>query len=303
MLLLWLLVLCGRINTGTSSDPKMKQTATMNCTFSAQGKSWSCSNGSNYKNNGGHKTLTINLSAEQNGTNVTCRVNLTADIKAEKSDPLTLTTTLTSDLQNCTRNETQPTSDCTAKHPNKPLNESNCAGKPSWSEASMMMLLETVQKPEVISAFLIGFLLATLVSTVVCCMKRKSHRKKLKRYRNLSDALEMTYDPADAGPGTSAAVNSDVDYSTIKFSAGRAKKLGETTETEYAEIKREETVQEEDEGGSQGEGAILVEGEVEAESGGMMEDEDAALCPDVEVAVSENEAQCGVNNVQSHFSD
>lgn len=81
-----------------------------------------------------------------------------------------------------------------------------------------------------------------------------------------------------------AAGNSDVDYSTIKFSAvKRAKKeTQETTETEYAEIQREEIVEGQDGGGSQEEVALTEELDL-AENGGLVECEDAALCPDVEV--------------------
>ncbi|KAF3692240.1 Sialic acid-binding Ig-like lectin 12 [Channa argus] len=121
-------------------------------------------------------------------------------------------------------------------------------------------LFEIVQKLEVIVAFFIGVLL----STIFCCLMRVCCRKKHKTPANV-ETMEMVIhqespliedgqaveddhsDPqeaAEAGAGA-AAGKSDVEYSTIHFSASKSnsvaklENLSETPETEYAEIKTE----------------------------------------------------------------
>ncbi|KAK2809777.1 hypothetical protein Q5P01_000490, partial [Channa striata] len=121
-------------------------------------------------------------------------------------------------------------------------------------------LLKFVTQLEIIVAFFTGVLL----SSIFCCLMRLCCRKKQKTHGNV-EALEMTTSPespliedspaaeddhsyrqeeAEEGAGV-AAGKSEVEYSTINFSASKSssvaklENLPETTETEYAEIKTE----------------------------------------------------------------
>ncbi|KAL3980359.1 hypothetical protein ACER0C_016432 [Sarotherodon galilaeus] len=137
--------------------------------------------------------------------------------------------------------------------------------------------LMIIQELKVIIAVLTGFVIGIILSTVIACLVTKSRRKKWKRSENPSENLEMvtseagptmdadqaaTYDgirePEDAeGEAESVAqlpsngnCRTEVEYSDINFSALRPKNPEEAentqdaTDTEYAEIKREELRQE-----------------------------------------------------------
>ncbi|KAM6936297.1 myelin-associated glycoprotein-like [Lycodopsis pacificus] len=160
---------------------------------------------------------------------------------------------------------------------------------------------ELVSWLEVIIAFLIGVLL----SAVLCCLATKCHRKNQKTSRNLDETLEMVtsqeaplidageavdddltfyQELAEGEEGAAAAEQAapdlnggpkDVQYASIDFSVLRRKntrdaaKKQESTETEYAEIKKE--VKEEMENNGEEEGYVL-EGEM------VTEDEETTPC-------------------------
>lgn len=137
--------------------------------------------------------------------------------------------------------------------------------------------LTIIRDLKVIIAVLTGFVIGIILSTVIACLITKSRRKKWKRSANMSENLEMvtteagptmdadqaaTYagirEPEDAeGEAESVAqlpsngnCRTEVEYSDINFSALRPKNPEEAqntqdaTDTEYAEIKREELRQE-----------------------------------------------------------
>lgn len=132
--------------------------------------------------------------------------------------------------------------------------------------------LMIIQEKKVYIAVLTGFVIGIILSTVIACLITKSRRKKWKRSANMSENLEMvtteagpmmdadqaaTYDgirePEDAeGEAESVAqlpsngnCRTEVEYSDINFSALRPKNPEEAEntqdarDTEYAEIKRE----------------------------------------------------------------
>ncbi|CAK6964274.1 sialic acid-binding Ig-like lectin 5 [Scomber scombrus] len=152
-------------------------------------------------------------------------------------------------------------------------------------------LLTIVQQIEVIIAFFIGILL----SAIICCLATKCCRKKEKSSGNLAEMeMEMatieavvlidggqaveengTHNQEAAKGGAEAAGQSapdgdvepkEVEYSDIDFSMlKRRSPEAETqndTETEYAEIKREETEEGQDVGGAEGD---MLESNVEEE--------------------------------------
>ncbi|KAK5892053.1 hypothetical protein CesoFtcFv8_012472 [Champsocephalus esox] len=114
-------------------------------------------------------------------------------------------------------------------------------------------LFKTFNLPQLIIAFLIGL----LVSTSICCLGRTCQRRKQKK---IAETLEMmsageavqndgTQDEEAAEGGAVAPPNDDgvareVEYSNIDFSLLKIKcpngpeATKETTETEYAEVKR-----------------------------------------------------------------
>ncbi|XP_040899681.1 uncharacterized protein LOC121185531 [Toxotes jaculatrix] len=138
-------------------------------------------------------------------------------------------------------------------------------------------VLKLATRLETIVAFLIGVLL----STIICCLANKFHRIKQKSSGNLDETLEMvasledpliyddqTQDPEAPEDGTVAAEKTgpetdsglkDVEYASIDFSLLKRKsprvaaEKQETTETEYAEIKKEVKEEREDYGGQKGE--------------------------------------------------
>ncbi|XP_051261426.1 sialic acid-binding Ig-like lectin 10 isoform X2 [Dicentrarchus labrax] len=137
-------------------------------------------------------------------------------------------------------------------------------------------VLKMVSRLEVVIAFFIGVLL----SAVICCLVKKCHRKKM----NLDETLEMvtnqedllidvgqaveddqTYYQEAAEDGEGVGEPKDVQYATIDFSVLKrrspreAANAQETTETEYAEIKKavKEERKEEERGGEEEENEVL----------------------------------------------
>ncbi|XP_040899425.1 hemicentin-1-like isoform X1 [Toxotes jaculatrix] len=163
-------------------------------------------------------------------------------------------------------------------------------------------VLKIATRLETIIAFFIGVLL----STIICCLAKKFYRKKQKSSGNLDETLEMvtnqedplvydgqmveddqTQDPEAPEDGTVAAEKTapeldselkDVEYASIDFSLLKRKsprvatEKQETTETEYAEIKKEVKEEREDDGGQKGE---VLESKEEAI---IEEDEETQCC-------------------------
>ncbi|XP_034057066.1 vascular endothelial growth factor receptor 1-like isoform X2 [Gymnodraco acuticeps] len=139
------------------------------------------------------------------------------------------------------------------------------------------IFFKTFNLPQLIIAFLIGL----LVSTSICCLGRKCQRKQ-KNSEEIAETLEMisageamqnvgTQDEEAAEGGAVAPPNDDgvpreVEYSNIDFRLLKIKcpngpeATKETTETEYAEVKRKG--ERHDDGGQDGE---KVEGNEEVE--------------------------------------
>ncbi|XP_070690840.1 myelin-associated glycoprotein isoform X2 [Pempheris klunzingeri] len=149
-------------------------------------------------------------------------------------------------------------------------------------EGGNMKLLRIVTRLEMLIAFLVGILL----SAVFCCLVRKCHRNKHRTHGNLAETLDMVTsheDPlidaghaeddqaidreAAEGGGAVAAGRSDVEYSKLDFSLIKSKSQAEagtpqeTTETEYAEIKREKAEESPDGEGKEEEEEKVGEGE------------------------------------------
>ncbi|XP_065814247.1 sialic acid-binding Ig-like lectin 7 isoform X5 [Labrus bergylta] len=118
-------------------------------------------------------------------------------------------------------------------------------------------LLQLITQPQVIIAFLIGVLL----TATICCLIRTCHRKKPRRSGNMAlDNLEMVNTHADSlmdagqalgNGGANGGAEGDiepreVEYSNINISLlerspRRAQDVQASTESEYAEIKRDKT--------------------------------------------------------------
>ncbi|XP_035528153.1 immunoglobulin superfamily member 10-like [Morone saxatilis] len=152
-------------------------------------------------------------------------------------------------------------------------------------------VLKMVSRLEVLIAFFIGVVL----SAVICCLVKKCHRKKQKSFGKLDETLEMvtsqedplidvgqaveddqTYyqEAVEDGEGAVAEEKAaldldgepkDVEYASIDFSVLKRRSPREaantqkTTETEYAEIKKEvkEKREEEGRGGEEEENEVL----------------------------------------------
>nr|XP_033496833.1 carcinoembryonic antigen-related cell adhesion molecule 1-like [Epinephelus lanceolatus] len=143
-------------------------------------------------------------------------------------------------------------------------------------------VLKIVSRPEVIIAFVIG----AVLSAVLCCLAKKCHRKKQKSSGNLEVVTGQEYPLIEAGQtveddqtyyqeaaeegGAVAAEKAmsdlnggpkDVEYASIDFSVMKrrspreAAKKQETTETEYAEVKK--TVKKKMEENGKEEGEVL----------------------------------------------
>ncbi|XP_076593841.1 uncharacterized protein LOC143324917 [Chaetodon auriga] len=157
----------------------------------------------------------------------------------------------------------------------------NKAEQEEQEEDQYMKLLRMVTQLEVIIAFLIG----ALLSAIICCLVRKCHRKKRTTSNNLAETLEMVTSHKDllidagqaveddqafvqetpeAGGDAAAVGKSDVEYSDLDFSLIKAPSPAEagTTETEYAEIKKEKAGERQDGEGSGEEEVVMgVHGE------------------------------------------
>ncbi|XP_029306970.1 macrophage colony-stimulating factor 1 receptor 2-like [Cottoperca gobio] len=182
-------------------------------------------------------------------------------------------------------------------------------------------ILNIVSRLEVIIAFLIGILL----SAVICCVATQCLRKNKKNSVKLDETLEMvtseedplvlcmdaaqaveedqTYQEAAEGGGAVAAERAatdldggpkDVEYASINFSMltrksqREAAKKQETTETEYAEIKKEVKEERDDNGGEEG---CVLEGKEEEEAQPCVpkeeEEEDVAVYSNVKDIMGE----------------
>ncbi|XP_033968715.1 sialic acid-binding Ig-like lectin 14 [Trematomus bernacchii] len=123
----------------------------------------------------------------------------------------------------------------------------------------------TFNLPQLIIAFLIGI----LVSTSICCLGRKCQRRKQTNAETLELISAQDEEAAEGGavaPPNDDGVPREVEYSNIDFSLLKIKcpngpeATKETTETEYAEVKKKGKRQ--DDGGQDGE---KVEGNEEEE--------------------------------------
>lgn len=112
----------------------------------------------------------------------------------------------------------------------------------------------------------------------------------------MDEVQEVEYDQindqrAAEAVGAVAAGKPDVDYSTIKFSAlkrqAKVEDSGETTETEYAEIKKEKTEEEQDGEGNE-EAELIEETEETNDDVPLVEEgEDVAVNSDVKDIVDQ----------------
>ncbi|KAL3059890.1 hypothetical protein OYC64_014484 [Pagothenia borchgrevinki] len=185
-------------------------------------------------------------------------------------------------------------------------------------------ILQLVSQLEVIIAFFIGLLL----SAVLCCCATKCHRNKQKNSGNLEETLGMVasqedplidagqaaedyqtyYQEAAEEEGAVAAEKGDTDlnggpkeveYASIDFSMLERKSQREavkrpgTTETEYAEIKKEGKEEKEDNRGEEGymlekEEAVIMEEEEETKHHESEEEEDVAVYSNVKDIMAES---------------
>ncbi|CAJ1062798.1 uncharacterized protein LOC119005726 [Xyrichtys novacula] len=168
-----------------------------------------------------------------------------------------------------------------------------------------MELFRLITRLEIIIAFLIG----ALLSAILCCLGIKCHRKKQRTYGNLAEAqnLEMVtsqvdplmnagqaeengqaiYQEATEEAGDAAAGKPDVDYSNLDFSRVKRKSLSgaetaEVKETEYAEIKKENTRRD-------GEGKEEEEKDGENREGGTDDKEGEDVYSNVEDIMGQSE--------------
>ncbi|XP_060936641.1 uncharacterized protein LOC133013651 [Limanda limanda] len=170
----------------------------------------------------------------------------------------------------------------TVSSPTTPTVE-NCFEKANLTHLQYLLkgLWCTVQQPQVIIAFVTGFLTGVLLSAIIWCLTRTCHRKK-RRSENLVENVEMvttetgalidvgqavefddgTRDQSAEAAGTSAADGDqefkEVEYSDIMFCASQcslteARDAQDPTETEYAEIKKGALEEIQDDGGEGGE--------------------------------------------------
>lgn len=184
-------------------------------------------------------------------------------------------------------------------------------------------ILKLVSQLEVIIAFFIGLLL----SAVLCCFATKCFRNKQKNSGNLEETLGMVasqedplidagqavedyqpyYQEAAEEEGAVAAEKGDTDlnggpkeveYASIDFSMLERKSQREavkrpgTTETEYAEIKKEVKEEKEDNSGEEGcmleeEEAVVMEDE-ETKHHEHEEEEDVAVYSNVKDIMAES---------------
>ncbi|XP_047454147.1 sialic acid-binding Ig-like lectin 10 [Mugil cephalus] len=185
-----------------------------------------------------------------------------------------------------------------------------------------------VPSVEVIIAFVIGVLL----SAVICCLVQQCHRRKPKNSGKLDETLEMVTSPDDpliyngqavgddlthtrggADNGDVSAekaapeLNSepkDVEYANIDFSLLKSRprestRKQESTETEYAEIKKEVQEEREDDGGDESE--MLEDKEEDEEM--MEEDVEVMMVEDEEMKLVPEEQKREEEAVYSNVND
>ncbi|XP_041797526.1 hemicentin-1-like [Chelmon rostratus] len=160
-------------------------------------------------------------------------------------------------------------------------------------EDQYVKLLRTVTQLEVVIAFLIG----ALLSAIFCCLVRQCPRKRQRTHENLAETLEMVtshkeslvdagqeveddqaflQEAAEAGEAVSVG-KPDVEYSNLDFSLiktqspAEAGMTQETTETEYAEIKKEKA--EAEQGGEGRAEEEVMEGDEEKKQSGPDQEE------------------------------
>lgn len=158
--------------------------------------------------------------------------------------------------------------------------QQNQSSNGSYLDNLLQKLSTIVQQPQVIIAFLTGILL----SATICCLVRKCHRTKQKSSGNVAETLEMVTTQEDPLINAGEAVENDgthdqeadeggavagqsapggdvepkeVEYSNIDFFVLKrnspSDKTQETTETEYAEIKKGDKEERQDNGREGGE--------------------------------------------------
>ncbi|XP_054869792.1 sialic acid-binding Ig-like lectin 7 [Amphiprion ocellaris] len=239
-------------------------------------------------------TLIFTSSSKHHNTSITCKVSFKGGSAEETK---TLNVTLKSSVAESTKGQSLTT-----------VNSVSCN---SVGEANIKDLfaevLSTVQQLHGITVFLIGFVMGMLLSTIIACLVIKCLRKKQRRSRFLPENMEMVIaqsvpDLMDVGPaadydvirvqdaaeggaessGLSAPDGDmrpkEVEYSNIDFSVMKrrnpagAEETQDTTETEYAEIKKDTMKERPDNGGEDGE---VLEGNEEEKVVMIGEDEEA----------------------------
>ncbi|XP_030606225.1 uncharacterized protein LOC115794725 isoform X1 [Archocentrus centrarchus] len=209
-------------------------------------------------------TVTSNSSAAVQSTVAT---NATStNVSATTQETKTFTSTITVSLK-----PFHNTTKCVSDNSNGAANLSNTTDL--WDT-----FLRIVQEQKVYTAALVGFVVGIFLSSIFHCLVAKSCRKKQKTSENLSENLEMVTTEAVPmmDPDQAAAYDEihepqaaegeaqcdgqswpdgdlapkEVEYSDINFSAIKtrnpeeAENRQDNTDTEYAEIKREEKRQE-----------------------------------------------------------
>ncbi|XP_070767894.1 hemicentin-1-like [Enoplosus armatus] len=171
-------------------------------------------------------------------------------------------------------------------------------------EGLTMKMLRILTRLEIIIAFLIG----ALISAITCWLMRKCLRKKRRTYGNPAETLEMVtrhedslrdagqaaeeyqaidQEAAERGGGV-AVGKSDVEYSNLDFSLIKRKSAAEagttqgTTETDYAEIKKEKAEARQDGEGKEEEEMLGEDEETKHCVPDEREGEDVALYSNVE---------------------
>ncbi|XP_008288776.1 basement membrane-specific heparan sulfate proteoglycan core protein-like, partial [Stegastes partitus] len=199
--------------------------------------------------------------------------------------------------------------------------------KPSDLGGTSQKVFDVVSRLEIIIAFLSG----VLFSAFFCCFAQKCYRRKQKESGHLDETLEMvtsqddpavsdgqaeqddqTHAPEGAENGAVAAEKAapehnsgpkDVEYASINFSRLRrrspreAARRKESTETEYAEIKREVKEERGDEGDG-GEGEMLAGEKEEVVMEEEEEEEEEAEAKPREAEEEKEEEEAVYSNVK-----
>ncbi|CAJ1062799.1 Hypothetical predicted protein [Xyrichtys novacula] len=232
--------------------------------------------------------------------------------------------TVSSTIKVTAKDHSYTSAECVSSNGNGEVKENLTIQIKTPEKEEQSQVGKTFSWVEVIIAFLLGLLL----STVFCFVVTKCHRRRQKSQENLEKTLEMvtsqedplidavqeveenyTYDQEVTEGGDAAAeeektvltVNGepkDVEYASIDFSVlkKRAAKKQESTETEYAEIKKDVIEKRENHSGGKGDTLEEEEEEVmkveEEETKNCVpegeEEEDAAVYSNVEDIKGEN---------------